>query len=86
LDPLARTKDLSDRMAAGQLASRNRNNHRIQIRILGRSQLELGDEIQTQDVSDTLVNGKGYVRSLRHRLSSTLGFVTDVEIAVGDSP
>jgi hypothetical protein len=85
LDPLARTKDLGDRIAAGQLASRNRHNHLIQIRILGRSQLELGDEISIQDVSDELVNGTGYVRSLRHRFSQMLGFVTDVGIAVGGS-
>lgn len=86
LDPVARTKDLADRFAAGQLARAARQVHTVQFRILGRPQIELGDTLSTSDVPDGLLNGSGYVRSIRHRFSPTIGFVSDLTIALGGTP
>jgi hypothetical protein len=83
LDPVARTKDLADRFAAGQLAVINRRVHQIQITVLGRPQVDLGDMISTSQAPDDLLNGNGYIRAIRHRFSEQAGFVTDLRVALG---
>jgi phage protein D len=83
LDPVARTKDLADRFAAGQLAVVQRQQHQVQITGLGRPQVELGDAISTSAAPDALLNGNGYIRAIRHRFSGTSGFVTDLRLALG---
>jgi phage protein D len=85
LDPAARTRDLADRFAAGQLASRSRRVRELHITVLGRPSLELGDSINVSGAADALVNRSGYVRALRHRLSAAVGFLTDVTVAVQGS-
>lgn len=81
-DSVARTKDLAERFAAGRLAIVNRQAHQIQIRVMGRPQVDLGDSLTTSDVPDALINGNGYVRAIRHQFGELIGFVTDFRISL----
>lgn len=83
LDALARTKDLADRFAAGRLAVAARTAHQVQIRVMGRPQIDLGDIVQTAELADDLINGSGYVRALRHYFSAQTGFITDLRLSLG---
>ncbi len=82
IDPAARTKDIADRFAAGMVAKASRSAHQVQIRVLGRPQIDLGDTIEIGAAPDGLLNGSGYVRALHHRFDSEHGFVTDIRIAL----
>ena len=82
LDPAARTKDIADRFAAGQLATAGRRAHQITIRVLGRPQLDLGDTVDISAAPDDLLNGSGYVRALHHDFDAETGFITDVRVAL----
>lgn len=81
-DPAARTKDLADRFAAGRLAVAARTAREVSVTVLGRSRVDLGDTVATQDVPDESVNGSGYVRAIRHRFGEGTGFVTDMRISL----
>ena len=85
-DPAARTKDLADRFAAGRLAVATRASGEGSITVLGRSRLDLGDELAVEDAPDAEINVGGYVRALRHRFDGESGFLTDVRIFAGGSP
>jgi hypothetical protein len=85
IDPAARTRDLTDRFAAGHLVTKQRTAHQVTITVLGRPQLDLGDAISVGDVPDGLINGNGYVRAIRHRCSVMQGFLTDVRIGMSAS-
>ena len=82
IDHAARTKDLADRFAAGYLATWARTTQELTITILGRPQVDLGDDISAADLPDTSMNGSGYVRSIRHTFSPEKGFVTELRIAL----
>jgi phage protein D len=82
LDPVARTKDLADRFAAGYRTTRARASSQLCATVLGRPSLELGDNISVSDVPETLVNGSGYVQALRHRFGESHGFLTDLRIVL----
>ena len=84
LDAAARTQDLADRFAASRLATAARKAHQVRLTVLGRPQVDLGDSITASGLSDELINGKGYVRAIRHRFGEEIGFVTDFRIAVGE--
>ena len=85
-DPVARTKDLADRFAAGHLALAQRVTHQVTIRLLGRPQLDLGETLSVADVPDPLVNGEGYLRAIRHQFSAQTGFTTTVRLSMsGDA-
>lgn len=81
-DPVARTKDLADRFAAGRLAVAARTAREVSITVLGRPQVDLGHTIAVADVPDETVNGDGYIRALRHRFGDETGFVTEMRISV----
>jgi phage protein D len=81
-DPVARTKDLADRFAAGRLAVAARTAREVSITVLGRPQVDLGRTIAVADVPDDTVNGSGYVRAIRHRFGDEAGFVTEMRISV----
>jgi hypothetical protein len=81
-DPAARSKDLADRFAAGRLAAVARNANQVNITVLGRPQVDLGDSINVSDASDELINGQGYVRAIRHRFGDRAGFITDLRISL----
>ncbi|MBI1925835.1 hypothetical protein HYR99_16495 [Candidatus Poribacteria bacterium] len=83
LDPVARTRDLADRFAAGRQAAAARTAHQVQLTVLGRPQVDLGDSITATDLPDERINGSGYVRAIRHRFGEGIGFVTDFRISVG---
>ena len=83
IDPVARYKDLAERFAAGRLAVSAREAHQIRLTVLGRSGIELGDNIRLTDTPDALLNGAGYVRAIRHRFSDETGFLTDMRISLG---
>jgi hypothetical protein len=85
-DPVARTKDLADRFAAGRLAVAARTAREVSITVLGRPQVDLGDTIAVADVPDETVNGDGYVRAIRHRFGDETGFVTEMRISVEPEP
>jgi hypothetical protein len=80
VDPVARTKDLADRFAAGYLATRSRPSRELDATVTGRADIELGDSIKLEDVPDVTVNGSGYVQAIRHRLGERVGFLTDLRI------
>jgi phage protein D len=80
LDPVARTKDLADRFAAGYLSTSARAARELYATVLGRADVELGDSVTLADVPDKLVNGSGYVQAIRHRLGERAGFLTDLRI------
>lgn len=82
LDPAARTKDLADQFARGRLAVAGRRTHQIEVTVLGRPQIDLGDTINIGGLADELVNGSGHTRAIRHRFDSQRGFVTTLRIAV----
>jgi hypothetical protein len=81
IDPVARYKDLAERFAAGLLTVAAREAHQIHISVLGRSTLDLGDDIVVSEVADELSNGTGYIRAIRHRFDPEKGFVTDLRIS-----
>jgi phage protein D len=81
-DPVARTKDLADRFAAGRLAVATRTAREVSIAILGRPQVDLGDTVATEAVPDDEINGSGYVRAIRHHLTESEGFVTGMRISL----
>jgi hypothetical protein len=81
-DGAARTKDLADRFAAGLLATAARRASHVDITVLGRPEIELGDQVQVSDLPDHSSALTGYVRSVRHRFGEDAGFVTDLRIAV----
>jgi hypothetical protein len=80
LEPLARTKDLAQRVAACWRATALRKARGIAATVLGRPGLDLGDQVTIDGVTDDAVNGSGYVAGLRHRFSAGAGFVTDVAV------
>lgn len=80
LDAAARTQDLARRFAAGQLATLQRRTRQLRLRTFGRAALELGDAVGADGAADDLINTRGYVRALRHRLGPETGFVTDLVI------
>lgn len=82
LEPLARTKDLADRFAAGRLAVASRRAHEVTVKVLGRPGIDLGDSIASGDLPDELQNAGGYVRAIRHRFGEDTGFVSDFRICV----
>ena len=85
LDPAARSKDLADRFAAGRLAVAQRVAHQVSIRVLGRPQVDLGDDLNVDETADDLLNGSGYVRFIRHRFDARHGYLTDFRISVAVS-
>ena len=83
LEPIARNRDLVSLIAAGRLAVAERKAHTVKLRVLGRPEIDLGDEINPSGVEDELINGNGYIRAIRHQFSDTVGFVTDIAISRG---
>jgi hypothetical protein len=83
LDPVARTKDLADRFAAGYLARNQRHGRRLAITVLGRPTADLGDTITVDGLADDLGNGAGYVAAVRHRFGAGSGFLTDLQLIAG---
>jgi hypothetical protein len=82
LDPAARTKDLADRFAAGWVTVAARTAAELHATVLGRPALDLGGAVSISSPPDALAEGSGYVRAIRHRFGPTIGFVTDVRVAV----
>jgi phage protein D len=82
LDLAARSKDLADRFAAGRLAVAKRTAHQVSFTVLGRPQVDLGDDLNLSDVPDATFNGQGYVRAIRHRFNDRAGFVTEFRISL----
>ncbi len=85
-DPVARTRDLADRFAAGRLAVATRAAREVSITVLGRPQVDLGDTVAAQDAPDEEINASGYVRAIRHRFGERQGFVTDMRISLEPGP
>jgi phage protein D len=85
-DPVARTKDLADRFAAGRMAVAARTARETLISVLGRPQVDLGHTVAVADVTDETVNGSGYVRAIRHRFEDESGFLTEMRISLESAP
>ena len=81
-DPVARTKDLADRFAAGRMAVATRTARETSITVLGRPQVDLGDTVSTEAAPEEEINGSGYVRAIRHRLDDGEGFVTQMRVSL----
>ena len=82
LDLAARSKDLADRFAAGQLAVAQRTAKQVELTVLGRPQVDLGDSLSVSDVPDDLFNGQGYVRFIQHRFGDDWGYLTTFRVAL----
>jgi hypothetical protein len=85
-DPVARTKDLADRFAAGQLAVAARGTREVLVSVPGRAAVDLGETLSIADHPDALAGGKGYVRALAHRVDDVTGFVTQMRLALEPAP
>ena len=48
------------------------------VRVLGSPDIALGDAIRLEELPDEDLNATFQVRSIRHRLNKTEGFVTEV--------
>lgn len=81
-DSLARTQDMAGRFAAGYLAGLRRKRREVRVSFLGRAALDLGDNLETVDAPDALLNGRGFVKAIRHRFGGGLGFVTEATLVV----
>jgi hypothetical protein len=81
-DPVARTKDLADRFAAGRLAVAARTAREVSITVLGRPKVDLGDNATVAGVPEETISGGGYVRAIRHHFGDEAGFVTEMRISV----
>jgi phage protein D len=82
LDLAARSKDLADRFAAGQLAVAQRTAKQVELTVLGRPQVDLGDALSVSDVPDDLFNGQGYVRFIQHRFGDDWGYLTTFRVSL----
>jgi hypothetical protein len=86
LEPLARTKDLARDVAAGTLAFGGRLARVLEVLVLGRAAVELGDEVTVGTAAgpspDGLLQGTGHVRTLCHRLDARTGFTTRIGLAL----
>ena len=82
IDPVARYKDLAERFAAGRLALAAREAHQIEVTVLGRNRIDLGDDIALSEVPDALIDGTGYIRAIRHRFDDVTGFLTDIRVSL----
>jgi hypothetical protein len=82
LDPLARTKDMAGRFAAGYLAGLRRKRRELKVTVLGQAELDLGDPLETVEAPEALLNGKGFVKALRHRFGGGRGFLTEATLCV----
>lgn len=80
LDPLARTKDLADRFAAGYRVTSTREARQLLFTTMGRPTLELGENVSVSNIPDDTANGSGYIQAIRHRFSERFGFLTDLRI------
>lgn len=83
-DGAARTRDLADRFAAGRLATLSRRAHQVRLTVLGRPQVDLGNQLAVSGVGDGMVDAGGYVRAIRHSFDAERGFTTTFRIAVGE--
>lgn len=82
IDGAARSKDLANRFAAGRLFTAQRSAHQVSFTVLGNPGVELGDDLSVSEVPDSIVNGQGYVRAIRHQFSDRTGFVTEFRISL----
>jgi hypothetical protein len=82
LDPVARTKDLAGRFAAGYLAGLRRTRREQRVTVLGQADLDLGAPLETVDAPEALLNAKGFVKALRHRFGGGIGFLTEATLCV----
>ncbi|HEX6908901.1 MAG TPA: hypothetical protein VF142_00820 [Longimicrobium sp.] len=82
VDPLARTKDMAGRFAAGYLANLRRTRRSLRITVPGDPALELGADLQTVDAPDGLLNAQGFVTAIRHRFGAGIGFLTEATLSV----
>lgn len=82
MDPVARTKDMAGRFAAGYLAGLRRTRREQRVTLLGQADLDLGDSLETVDAPEALLNAKGFVKALRHRFGRGIGFLTEATLCV----
>jgi hypothetical protein len=83
LEYSARTKDLADRFAKGLAAVAARDAHQVSATVLGRSSIDLGDDIGVSGTPDRAASARGYIRAIRHRFGHPYGFLTDLTILPG---
>ncbi len=81
LDPLARSKDMAGRLAAGYAAHLNRRHADLRLSVLGQANLELGEEHSTSETPETTLSRSGYIKALRHRFGPYEGFVSDIVLS-----
>ncbi|HLL56244.1 MAG TPA: hypothetical protein VK447_21955, partial [Myxococcaceae bacterium] len=82
LDPLARTKDMAGRFAAGYLAGLRRKRRELRVTVLGQADLDLGNPLEAVEAPDALLNARGFVKALRHRFGEGIGFLTEATLCV----
>lgn len=82
VDPVARTKDMAGRFAAGYRARLERRQRALTIRVAGDGGLELGAALDTRDAPDELLDAHGFVSALRHRFGAGVGFTTEATLCV----
>lgn len=76
-DPSARTQNLAKALAKNILDA-NRSTARGWMRVLGNAEIRLGDAVKVAKMPVSAHNGTYKVTSVRHRVNTRSGFVTEV--------
>jgi hypothetical protein len=79
-DGAIRTKAAADAAAGARLATIAESARIVRLVVLGRPTLRLGDAVELQDVPGELPDGVLKVRSVRHVVNRTEGYVTIAEL------
>lgn len=77
--PALRTRELAQNAADGAFHEITANATRGRLLTFGRPQVFPGDSLRIKDAPDDRVNGDFQVRTVRHRITKSEGFTTDIE-------
>jgi len=74
-DPTVRDKDTAEKVAKSRLDTLTRTLFGT-VKVIGDSEIKLGDTIEIKGMPNSKINGEFQVRSVEHFLSKTTGFTT----------
>ena len=76
--PTLRTRELAQNAADGALRTIQSSSTTGRLLTFGRPQVFVGDGMRIKDAPDDRVNGDFQVRAIRHRITKTKGFTTEI--------
>jgi len=78
VEPIARTQDAANKIAAAYLAKHSRQ-RRGRVKVLGIAAVKLGDAVQLSQLPQSDANGTFKVTGITHRLNRQRGFYTTID-------